>query len=124
MAGYRDRWLPRLRERYQPPSGPPVTDEEQRLDVMFHPERMLRPELAPHPAHLHINLLPGYQRLGHGRELMSTFLASVAAAGAPSCFLSVRRENTGARRFYERLGWRQIEVSDPGLGVLMVRPTS
>ena len=124
VAGYRDRWLPRLRERYQPLSGPPVTEEEQRLDVMFHPERMLRPELAPHPAHLHINLLPGYQRLGHGRELMTTFLASVAAAGARSCYLSVHRENVGAIRFYERLGWEPIEVSDPGPGVCLVRPTS
>ena len=44
VAAYRDRWLPRLRERYQPLPGPPVTEEEQRLDVMFHPERMLRPE--------------------------------------------------------------------------------
>jgi ribosomal protein S18 acetylase RimI-like enzyme len=56
--------------------------------------------------------------------MMSTFLASVAAAGAPSCYLSVRRENVDARRFYARLGWRQIEVSDPGPGVYLVRPTS
>jgi len=124
VAAYRDRWLPRLRDRYQPLPGPPATEEEQRLDVMFHPERWLLPELAPHPAHLHINLLGGYRRRGHGRELMSTFLASVAAAGAPSCYLSVRRENAGARRFYERLGWRPIEVSDPGDGIYLVRPTS
>ncbi len=124
VAAYRDRWLPRLRDRYQPLPGPPATEEEQRLDVMFHPERWLLPELAPHPAHLHINLLGGYRRRGHGRELMSTFLASVAAAGAPSCYLSVRRENVDARRFYERLGWRPIEVSDPGDGIYLVRPTS
>lgn len=124
VAGYRDRWLPRLRGRYQQLSGPPLTEEEQRLDVMFHPERWLLPELAPHPAHLHINLLTGYRRSGHGRELMSTFLASVAAAGASSGYLSVRRDNVDARRFYEQLGWRQIEVRDPGPGVYLVRPTT
>jgi ribosomal protein S18 acetylase RimI-like enzyme len=124
VAAYRDRWLPRLRDRYQPPSAQPATEEQQRLDAMFHPERLLRPELVPHPAHLHINLLAGYQGMGYGRELMSTFLASVAAAGAPSCHLSARRENLGARRFYERLGWRPIEVSDPGNGIYLVRPTS
>ena len=123
FAAYRDRWLPLLRDRYQPLAGPPETEEEHRLDVMFHPEHLLRPELAPHPAHLHVNLLAGYRRQGHGRELMRTFLASVAAAGAPSCYLSVRRENLGARRFYERLGWRPIEVSDPGDGIYLVRPT-
>jgi ribosomal protein S18 acetylase RimI-like enzyme len=124
VADYRDRWLPRLRDRYRPLSSAPMTEEEQRLDAMFHPERLLRPELAAHPAHLHINMLPGFRRLGHGRELMSTFLASVAAAGALSCHLSARRENVNARRFYERLGWRPIEVSDPGRGVFLVRPTS
>lgn len=123
IAAYQDRWLPRLLERYQPLSGPPVTEEDQRLDTMFHPERWLRPELAPHPAHLHINLLPGYRRSGHGRRLMSTFLASVAAAGAPSCYLSVRRANTGAQRFYERLGWRPVHVADPGDGIYLARST-
>lgn len=73
VAAYAERWLPRLRTRYQPPSGPPVTEEEQRLDAMFHPERRLRPELAPHPAHLHINLLAGYRGAGHGRQLIGTF---------------------------------------------------
>lgn len=124
VAAYQDRWLPRLLTRYQPPSGPPASEEEQRLEVMFHPERSLLPELAPYPAHLHINLLSGYRRSGYGRKLMSTFLASVAAAGAPSCYLSVRRENVDAQRFYERLGWRPIEVSNPGSGVYLVRPTS
>jgi len=124
VAAYRDRWLRRLRDRYQPLSAPPDTEEGQRLDALFHPERLLRPELAPHPAHLHINLLAGYRRMGYGRELMGTFLASVAAAGAPSCHLSARRENVDARRFYESLGWRPIEVSDPGHGIYLVRPTS
>jgi hypothetical protein len=61
VAAYRERWLPRLRARYQPLSGPPVTEEEHLLDVMFHPDRWLLPELAPHPAHLHINLAAGYR---------------------------------------------------------------
>jgi len=123
VAAYQERWLPRLRDRYQPLSDPPVTEEEHRLDVMFHPERLLRPELAPHPAHLHVNLLAGYRRQGHGQELMSTFLASVATSGAPSCWLSMRRANIDASRFYERLGWQPIDVSDPGDGIYLVRPT-
>jgi ribosomal protein S18 acetylase RimI-like enzyme len=124
IAAYAERWLPRLRARYQPPSGPPVTEEEHRLDVMFHPERWRQPELAPHPAHLHINLLAGYRGTGHGRELISTFLASVAAAGAASCHLAVRQVNVNARRFYARLGWRPIEVRDAEPGsCYLVHPT-
>ncbi len=130
VAAYRARWLPRLRERYQPPESAPAglaglaLDERHKLEEMFGPERMLRAELAPHPAHLHINLLPDYQGAGHGRELMSTFLASAAAAGAGSCHLTVRSGNSGALRFYDKLGWRVVEVDDPGTFVFLARPTS
>ena len=122
VAAYTERWLPRLRARYQPPSGTPATEEEQRLDAMFHPERRLRPELAPHPAHLHINLLPGYRGVGHGRELIRMFLASVAAAGAPSCHLGVRPANVDARRFYARVGFRPLEVPGVEPGTYLVHP--
>ena len=123
VAAYQERWLPRLRARYRPLSGPPVTEEEHRLDVMFHPERWLLPELAPHPAHLHINLLADYRGSGHGRELISTFLASAAAAGAPSCYLGVRQENLNARRFYAKLGWRPVQVRGAEPGTYLVHPT-
>jgi ribosomal protein S18 acetylase RimI-like enzyme len=124
VAAYKERWLPRLRVRYQPLSRPPVTEEEHRLDVMFHPERWLLPELVAHPAHLHINVLADYRRSGYGRALISTFLASVASAGASSCYLGVRQENANARRFYEKLGWRPIEVRDAEPGTYLVHPTS
>src|SRR5262249_50380234 len=102
---------------------PPVTEEEHRLDVMFHPERWLLPELAPHPAHLHINLLAEHRGAGHGRELISTFLASVAAAGAASCYLGVRPENLNARRFYAKLGGRRVGVCGAEPGTYLVPPT-
>ena len=100
-----------------------MTEEEHRLDVMFHPERWLLPELAPHPAHLHINLLAEYRGAGHGRELISIFLASVAAAGSASCYLGVRPQNLNARRFYAKLGWRPVEVRGAEPGTYLVHPT-
>jgi ribosomal protein S18 acetylase RimI-like enzyme len=123
VAAYQERWLPRLRARYEPLSGPPVTEEEHRLDLMFHPERLVLPELASHPAHLHINLLADYRESGHGRALMNTFLASVAAAGAASCYLRVHLENVNARRFYAMLGWLPIEVHGAEPGTYLVHPT-
>ncbi len=124
VAAYRADWLPRMRGRYESPGPQPASEEEWKLLDMFHPERMLRPELAPHPAHLHINLLPDYQGSGHGRVLVSTFLASVAAVGATSCHLAVRRSNTAAVPFYDKLGWRRIPVADSGTSVFFVRSTS
>jgi ribosomal protein S18 acetylase RimI-like enzyme len=123
-AAYRDRWLPGLRARYREPAGALATREDERLAAMFHPERMLRPELARYPAHLHINLLAGHRGAGHGRAMIDTFLRSVAADGAAWCHLGVRNANTAARAFYDRLGWRPIEVRDPGHGTFLGRPTT
>ena len=122
-AAYEQRWLPRLRNKYQPLSGPPVTDEDQRIDTMFHPERWVLPELACHPAHLHVNLLADYRGSGHGRALIDTFLASVAAAGTKSCYLVVRAANVNAQRFYARLGWQPIDIPGAEPGTYLTHPT-
>jgi ribosomal protein S18 acetylase RimI-like enzyme len=123
VSDYREHWMPRLHARYGPPPAVPVTAEDARLVAMFHPEHMLRPELAAHPAHLHVNLLAGYRGAGHGRALIQMFLRSVAADGAASCHLTVRNANTAARAFYERLGWQPIQVHDPGSGTYLVMST-
>lgn len=121
VAAYRREWLPKVRLRYQPPSGEPASEEERKLADLFNPERMLRPELAPYPAHLHIDLLPEAQRGGHGRALVETFLASVATAGASACHLTVRPNNQGALQFYAKTGWERLDVPDPGNWVVFVR---
>lgn len=120
-AAYRRDWLPRVRARYQPPAGEPATEEERKLADLFNPERMLLPELAPYPAHLHVDLLPQAQRGGHGRALISTFLASVAAAGAGSCHLLVRPNNPGALLFYAKIGWQRLDLPDAGNWIAFVR---
>jgi ribosomal protein S18 acetylase RimI-like enzyme len=124
VAAYQERWLPLLRARYRPPPAVLVTREDERLSAMFHPERMLRPELVSYPAHLHINLLVGYRGAGHGRAMIDTVLRSVAADGAAWCYLGVSNANTAARAFYDRLGWRPLEMRDPGRGTIMVRSTT
>lgn len=64
---YRAEWLPGLAERYQAPVREPATPTEEMTALMHDPERMILPELADYPAHLHIDLLPTHQRSGHGR---------------------------------------------------------
>lgn len=123
VAGYRERWLPRLAEKYRPLSGAPVSDEDRRLDTLFHPERMVVPELVGHPAHLHVNLLAEQRGSGHGRELIETFLGSVAEAGAESCYLVVRAANVNAQGFYGRLGWRRVAVPSVEPDFVLVHPT-
>ena len=61
--------------------------------------------------HAHLSLLavqPGYQRLGIGRQLVEWLEASARTAGTFVIHLELRALNDGARRFYERLGYREV----------------
>ncbi len=107
---YRDEWLPATAGRYPHPAEPPVTREDSMLWLHGHPERMLVPELADYPAHLHIDLLPEWQGKGWGRGLISAFLAGLRAAGVPRVHLGMAVANVSARAFYDRLGFTEIPV--------------
>lgn len=111
-AEHRARWLPRMVEKYPLPSAP-ATREEHLVDLLHHPERNVHPELAGHPAHLHIDLLPAHQGQGHGRALVRTFLAALADRGVPAVHLGVLEANTGARAFYARLGFTELPLRLP-----------
>ncbi|MES1169890.1 MAG: GNAT family N-acetyltransferase, partial [Leifsonia sp.] len=76
------------------------------------PERMLIPELADYPAHLHIDLLPEAQGQGLGRRLIETLLDELAAAGATGVHLDMDPANTGAGAFYARLGFTRLDTDE------------
>ena len=111
---YRERWIPRLADRYQEPPDPPVTPDEAMLALHYRPERMLWSELPTYPAHLHIDLLPDFQGSGYGRKLIDTFCDAVADAGAVGVHVCVASENIKALGFYERVGFSCVEVDEPG----------
>jgi GNAT superfamily N-acetyltransferase len=114
---YRARWIPRLAGRYpvppEPPESPAGPDDEM-IALHYRPERLLWPGLAEYPAHLHIDLLPPFQGAGHGRALMETFYAAAARAGAAGVHVTVMAANVRAIGFYHRLGFRSLEVAEPG----------
>ena len=110
---YRAEWLPATAGHYPEPAQPPVTPSDRMLHLHLNPERMLVPELADFPAHLHIDLLPEWQGRGFGRALMNAFLAGVHAAGAPRVHLGMVPTNTKARAFYDRLGFTEIPPANP-----------
>ncbi len=107
-------WLPGVEDRYPAPGGEPVTPDEVMANLLHTPERMIVPELAGYPAHLHIDLLPEYQRSGHGRALVEAFTAALRRAGAPAVHLGMVTGNHPARAFYDRLGFHVIDTPDPG----------
>jgi ribosomal protein S18 acetylase RimI-like enzyme len=111
---YRERWIPRLDGRYPAPPDPPASREEEMIALHYRPERLVRPGLDEYPAHLHIDLLPPFQGAGHGRALMETFYAAAARAGAAGVHVTVATANTRALGFYDRLGFRRLEITEPG----------
>jgi ribosomal protein S18 acetylase RimI-like enzyme len=124
VAAYRRHWLPRAAGRYPRPGadGSGEGPDAQRIRELHHPERMLRDDLTGYPAHLHIALAPEAQGKGAGRALMNTYLNALRAAGVARVHLSVNAANTGARAFYDRLGFHQIARPTPAR-VLLGRRT-
>jgi ribosomal protein S18 acetylase RimI-like enzyme len=121
---YRAEWIPATADRCPPPADPPVTRDDTMLALHHRPERMLVPELAGFPAHLHIDLLPPWQGRGFGRALTGRFLDSLRAAGAPAVHLGMLTSNVGARAFYDKLGFTPIEVPGADSLTYLGRDTS
>ncbi len=117
---YREEWLPATAGRY---SGDDPRDQSW-LEMHDDPERMLVPELAGFPAHLHIDILPEWQGKGRGRALITAFLAGLHEAGVPRVHLGMAPSNTAARAFYDRLGFTAIPVPAQPAVVYLGRSTA
>ncbi|BDD76757.1 MULTISPECIES: GNAT family N-acetyltransferase [Streptomyces violaceoruber group] len=126
-AEFRATWLPRVADRYPAPQGPPGTrtPDEVMAGLLHDPERMVVPELAAYPAHLHIDLLPDWQGRGHGRTLMRTLWRALRERGVPAVHLVMATANTPARAFYDRLGFHEVPASglDPAEVTCLGRTT-
>jgi ribosomal protein S18 acetylase RimI-like enzyme len=114
---YRAEWLPGLSRKYVHVC-PPGTRDELIRHLGFVPERMLIPELDRYPAHLHIDLLPAFQRRGFGRALLQALVAALRLRGVPGLHLSMDPANVSARAFYDRVGFRELPSSKPDAPLL------
>jgi len=72
--------------------------------------------LKQHPAHLHIDILPEFQRQGWGSKLLEAFYGKMREVGVEGVHLGVLRQSEGALKFYIGGGWRVCgEVLDGGV---------
>lgn len=62
-----------------------------------------------YPAHLHIDLLPEYQRKGLGSKLVNTLCCHLKNKGIAGVMLTCGSQNTVGRSFYKKYGFTLIE---------------
>ena len=124
VRDFREKWLPTVAGKHPLPGGEPGTPDAVITELLHNPERFIHPALTEYPAHLHIDLLPGYQGQGYGRALLTTLFAALNKAGAERVHLVMSTANTGARAFYDRMGFHEIAVEDPGEVTFLGRSTA
>ncbi|MDD3831144.1 MAG: GNAT family N-acetyltransferase [Clostridia bacterium] len=64
---------------------------------------------AQYKAHMHIDIMPAYQRLGYGTRLVDTLLSHLRDNSIKSVMLCCRADNVKAVNFYTRYGYRQVD---------------
>jgi GNAT superfamily N-acetyltransferase len=76
--------------------------------------------LRDHPSHFHINVKPGYQGKGVGRQLMSAFFQLCRDRGSPGIHV-VTGAKSRAVTFYRACGFTPFAVPDasPGIALLV-----
>jgi len=62
-----------------------------------------------YPAHLHINIMPDFQRMGLGGELIDELLCHLNGKGVPRLHLGTNDANKKACNFYKKFGFHIIK---------------
>lgn len=62
-----------------------------------------------YPAHLHIDILPEYQRMGLGHKLTDELLKHLRKMNVEGIMLTTWIKNEKGRRFYEKYGFTLLE---------------
>ena len=62
-----------------------------------------------YPAHIHIDILPDFQRMGLGRALTDVLLEHLRRKGIKGLMLTTWIKNTKGRRFYDKYGFVLLE---------------
>ncbi|WP_293901013.1 GNAT family N-acetyltransferase [Phenylobacterium sp.] len=105
-------WWPALRGRYPDTADVPGrrrTPDEWCAYLIHHPAITPQAVVDVAPAHLHVDLLPRFQRQGLGRRMLDTWLEAVGGRA----HLGTSEPNRRAIRFYETYGWRCLDAPGP-----------
>ncbi len=95
---FRNEYLPRIPEEDK-------TNRGYAVSSLVLPEKYK----TEYPAHLHIDILGEYQRMGLGHRLMDALLEHLKNKGISGVMLSVNPDNAKGMAFYKKYGFEIIE---------------
>jgi len=117
-----ETWFPRWRAKYPNPypstndTDTPKPADELYIKTIHNPHHASPISLGFSPAHLHIDILPAYQRQGWGRRLISALVQWLKEEkGLDGVWLGMDVRNEEAAKFYTRLGFKVIEGAPRGV---------
>ncbi|KAI0352899.1 acyl-CoA N-acyltransferase [Trametes cingulata] len=113
-----DEWYHRVRSKYSypPETNEGATDADKRfINILHNPPRAAQAQVDYSPAHMHIDILPEYQRQGWGRRLIARAVSYLREErGLSRLWLGIDPRNEGAKKFYERLGFKELPGAPEG----------
>jgi len=104
-------YFPRLAEKY------PIDGEGTEADKHFYkmfakPSKTGEEITAIYPSHLHIDILPAYQRSGWGRKMVDTVVQHLSSKGYKGVWAGIDSRNEEGRKWYVKLGFRPVESKE------------
>ena len=94
--------------------------DQKIIALIHHPNISLPESLIDFPAHLHIDLLPRARKKGNGRRMIETLHKKLKKFGIKGVFLEVGINNINAQSFYERIGYKKLEITSSQDGLFMI----
>lgn len=73
--------------------------------------------LPDYPAHMHIDILDGYQRMGIGTQLVDALRKKLKNEKIPGVMLVVGADNKKGRSFYNKYGFSQLRNLGEGIAM-------
>ncbi len=73
-----------------------------------------------YPAHLHIDILPEYQRSGWGGKLIKALFEHLKNKGVNGVMLTTGTGNETANGFYKKYGFKELEIYDTDIAFGMI----
>ncbi len=101
-----DRFVPVLKSEYIARLSP----ENPYYNAAIHSADGEEKHKADYPAHLHINILPEYQRQGLGHRLIDRLCEHLRKKGIPGVMLCVGALNKTGIGFYRKYGFTLLET--------------